>query len=260
MGRDKAMLVWEGKTLLERAVELGRKVCAEVVILSSNPDHEVRGNRRISDNYPGLGPMGAIATAMEELPDRELFLVIGVDQPLLPYYLLKILLDRFREKGTDLALAFREGYDHQPLGAVYHRDALFGFQKFLETKERLSLQMLFEHHHRFNGILFRRYHYLAFDPFANLNSPEDLAVMDIDAINKPKVEVLFFGYLRDRARRTEMIVSAADTDELRSRLEEKFTALQGLNYMVAVNQTVEPGKVALKNGDEVALMPPFAGG
>lgn len=76
----------------------------------------------------------------------------------------------------------------------------------------------------------------------------------------PTIKVLFFGYLTERCGKTEVSVSAQDTNELKEKLEADFPPLKGLNYLMAVNQDQVQGNEILGQGDEVALMPPFAGG
>ncbi len=76
----------------------------------------------------------------------------------------------------------------------------------------------------------------------------------------PTVKVLLFGYLKERCGLAELSISAQDTDGLRENLEARLPILQGLNYLMAVNQIQVQGNEVLQDGDEVALMPPFAGG
>ncbi len=78
--------------------------------------------------------------------------------------------------------------------------------------------------------------------------------------NTPNIKVLFFGYLTERCGTAELLETALSTDELKDKLEARFTPLKGLNYLMAVNQNQVQGNEALHEGDEVALMPPFAGG
>jgi molybdenum cofactor guanylyltransferase len=74
MGRDKASLVIDGRTLLQRTGDALRAAGAEVVAVS--------GDRPggIPDRWPRSGPVGGIASAVDYLPDGEL-LVVPVDMP-----------------------------------------------------------------------------------------------------------------------------------------------------------------------------------
>jgi molybdopterin synthase sulfur carrier subunit len=47
---------------------------------------------------------------------------------------------------------------------------------------------------------------------------------------------------------------------LLSGLELRFPALKGLSYKISLNRELGRSDSQLKQGDEVALLPPFAGG
>ena len=76
-----------------------------------------------------------------------------------------------------------------------------------------------------------------------------------------KVKVLLFGMLSDKTRNPSVEAEdVADTDELKKQLEERFPSLLGMQYNLSVNQEIYKENVELYDGDEVALLPPFAGG
>jgi molybdopterin-guanine dinucleotide biosynthesis protein A len=85
MGSDKASLMIEGRTLLQRTAVALRSVGATIVAVS--------GDRAggIPDRWPRRGPVGGIASAVEYLPDGEL-LVVPVDMPYLGHAVLEPLL------------------------------------------------------------------------------------------------------------------------------------------------------------------------
>ena len=76
-----------------------------------------------------------------------------------------------------------------------------------------------------------------------------------------KVKVLLFGMLSDKTRNPSVEAeNVQDTDELKRQLEERFPSLIGMQYNFSVNQEIYKENVELYDGDEVALLPPFAGG
>ena len=76
-----------------------------------------------------------------------------------------------------------------------------------------------------------------------------------------KVKVLLFGMLSDKTRNPSVEAEdVKDTDELKRQLEERFPSLIGMQYNFSVNQEIYKENVELYDGDEVALLPPFAGG
>lgn len=77
-----------------------------------------------------------------------------------------------------------------------------------------------------------------------------------------KIRVLFFGVLAEECGNDSLEVNYEGTLEgFRSAMEERFPSISRYNYRVSLNRVLEPGnEVLLNEGDEVAFMPPFAGG
>lgn len=75
------------------------------------------------------------------------------------------------------------------------------------------------------------------------------------------VRVLFFGVLAERAGAAEKRYEAVtDTGSLEARIAEEIEGLQEYSYMISVNRQAIKGNTPLRDGDEVAFLPPFAGG
>lgn len=51
-----------------------------------------------------------------------------------------------------------------------------------------------------------------------------------------------------------------DTDTIRMWMEKKYPSLKNIRYVFAVNKKIVEGNCLLNDGDEVSLLPPFAGG
>lgn len=92
MGRDKALLPWDGATLLDHALARLGAVCAEVRILCGPaPRYQDRGRPLVLDAAPGTGPLGALAAALTSASGHAA-LLLGVDLPLVTVPLLAALL------------------------------------------------------------------------------------------------------------------------------------------------------------------------
>ncbi|WP_026762997.1 MoaD/ThiS family protein [Sediminibacterium salmoneum] len=75
------------------------------------------------------------------------------------------------------------------------------------------------------------------------------------------IKVLFFGSVTDITIVSELSrEDCADTDTLEKELLKQFPALANKKYFLALNQQVIHENCPLKQGDIVALMPPFSGG
>jgi sulfur-carrier protein len=75
------------------------------------------------------------------------------------------------------------------------------------------------------------------------------------------VNVIVFGQLTDiMGNRPLTVDDVADTSQLIQRLNERYPALVGAPYIVAVDKRIVNGNTALTDNNTVALLPPFAGG
>lgn len=76
-----------------------------------------------------------------------------------------------------------------------------------------------------------------------------------------EVKVLFFGVLTELAAADIKIYSGVRSlDDLIHRVIDEVPEIANYNYRIALNNEFTEGSPELKNGDEVAFMPPFAGG
>ena len=79
-----------------------------------------------------------------------------------------------------------------------------------------------------------------------------------------KITLLTFGIAREitgNSRHEIDLPEGFTTKDLLRQLQEQYPALQGLASLVlAVNETYQPGEIALAANDEVALIPPVSGG
>ena len=77
-----------------------------------------------------------------------------------------------------------------------------------------------------------------------------------------KVTVKYFGMIAEAAGRTEEVldvVSGTSAIELKDQQVQKYQIQDPESVQLAVNQNLD-NKVELNEGDEVAFLPPFAGG
>jgi len=121
MGRDKALLPWHGKTLLDHAVERLAGLCGRIFVLCGRePRYQDRGRPVIVDPVRDAGPLAGIVAGLRVLED-EPGLFLAVDLPQVPAALLGHLLDR--AEGWDAVVPVSPG-GPEPLCAVYTRACL----------------------------------------------------------------------------------------------------------------------------------------
>lgn len=118
MGRHKAFLEIEGRTLLSRTIELARALSDQVRIVGDSEKFSTFGPV-VEDIYPDRGPLGGIHAALSSSA-AELNLMLAVDLPLLRAGLLQFLITQSRQAGAVVTVP-RVGGGFQPLCALYRK-------------------------------------------------------------------------------------------------------------------------------------------
>jgi molybdopterin-guanine dinucleotide biosynthesis protein A len=173
MGTDKAFVALEGRTLLARALELGRSVSPEVRIVGPKDKFSAFAPV-VEDVFAGCGPLGGIHAALRAA-ETEWNIILAVDMPFASLTLLQYLIRQARHSPSALATVTRLRDGWQPLCAVYRR----GFADLAERalrEGRCKIDELFEAGHT-QVISQEDLEVAGFSPriFRNLNTPEDLA-------------------------------------------------------------------------------------
>ncbi len=165
MGRDKALLAWNGATLAQHAAQIVAEACGSTALVGEPLRYSSLGYPVFADRFPGCGPIGGIATALS-VSTAAWNLVIGCDMPALTPESLRLLLAEAAGMDGGSILPLGAG-GPEPLCAVYHRDCLPVIEKAI-CEGRLKMRdIVRELEPRFIA---------GFDPasFANLNTPDDL--------------------------------------------------------------------------------------
>ena len=78
-----------------------------------------------------------------------------------------------------------------------------------------------------------------------------------------KVKILPFAFYRDLLERREVevtVAKGATLADLKEALDRTFPRFKDYLPLMAINGEMKPLHAPLKEGDEVALLPPFSGG
>ena len=170
MGRDKALLPWEGGTLLGHALGRLRRVCAEVAVSSgATPRYQDAGARVVVDLVAGAGPLAGLVSVLAQTP-TPLALVLAVDLPFATPELLRFLVE---SAGADDAVVPVTRRGPHPLCAVYRTTCLSPARRRLDAGEYKMTAF-------WPDVRVREVPETALTPFgdpahllSNLNSPKD---------------------------------------------------------------------------------------
>ena len=92
MGRDKALLDFDGAPLIARVIERVRQVCAEVIVVANDAyAYACFGACVVGDVYPGKGSLGGIFSGLQAAHE-EYALAVACDLPFLNDALLRYMI------------------------------------------------------------------------------------------------------------------------------------------------------------------------
>ncbi|MBV8438838.1 MAG: molybdenum cofactor guanylyltransferase [Silvibacterium sp.] len=188
MGRDKALLPFHGRPLIEHALASLRALGFSPRIAGSRPDLAVWAPI-LGDSYPGSGPLAGIEAALSA-SDADLNLFLPIDMPLLPPDFLRWMTARASETSALATIPHLQGRP-QPLCAIYHRDLLAHIKSALAAGD-LKVMRAIEHAavafgsklDCFNVETIAACLDFPSDPpvhrwFQNINTPPDLRIADL---------------------------------------------------------------------------------
>lgn len=140
-GSDKALAKIKGVSMIERTARLLRECDLEpVVITRRGRNYDVAGCPMIYDQWPDLGPLGGIYSAMTLFKETQKFIFLSCDMPHLRSELVLRLIQKFEE--ADLAAFFSAGSEEvEPFPGIYRREVL-DFVRTNIQREKLSVRSL----------------------------------------------------------------------------------------------------------------------
>lgn len=134
MGEDKAALLLDGQTLLQRTIRTVSDITSSVLVVGSPlPESAIPGFHVIADNYPGEGPLGGILTGFSS-PGEAVRLVVACDMPLLSCQILELLISQY--DGVSDAVVPQRGEYLEGLCALYSSSAVNKLQSFFDKGGR----------------------------------------------------------------------------------------------------------------------------
>jgi molybdopterin-guanine dinucleotide biosynthesis protein A len=134
MGRDKAGIIWDGETLVERVYKRLAPLVDEVLLVARHERLEwalalaPNGARVITDRVGARGPLAGIHAALEESAFQRV-LVVACDMPHIQPPLLEALLD---DDSAEVIVP-RTSQGYEPLLAVYDKSCLPVVERILAS-------------------------------------------------------------------------------------------------------------------------------
>ena len=179
MGRDKASLGLEGRSLLAWTADRLRPVCRKLVVSAREPAAgQALGLPVLPDQTDRIGPAGGILTALRALSRdagrAEAIFICGCDMPFVSAALVRHMASRLAGRR---AVACRTARGLEPLHAVWSPAALPVAEELIAGGTHAARKILDAP--ALEALVLEPAEWRTLDPegrsFFNINSPEDLA-------------------------------------------------------------------------------------
>lgn len=166
IGLKKAFLEIDGKRIIDRNVEIYKKIFDEILIITNTPeDYQYLGFKVYRDLIPYRGSLGGIYTGLHYSKSDYVFFT-ACDMPFINETIIKHIIKG--AKDYDIIVPYFKNRLH-PLHAVYSKRCLPVFKKMVE-EERLKIKDLF---YKFKVKKISDIPETKLPPFFNINTSED---------------------------------------------------------------------------------------
>lgn len=177
--REKALLTYEDRTLLERAMDvLGQMVDEVIVSVRDQKQQEafsqyVRGVRLLCDKYQGKGPLAGMLEGLLAASGNYVF-VVACDMPFLQSDVIDLLFTE--AEGHDAAVPIWTDGRKEPLHAVYDRKQLVpAIERSIQNGDNRVMAAVSQLHDiKLIGMDRIKLIDLELLSFSNINTPKDL--------------------------------------------------------------------------------------
>ena len=183
MGREKGLVDFRGKPLIQYGIDLLSQYTERILISSSNPDYLCFGFEMVPDPVAGQGPAAGIAAALKS--SRSVWnIVIACDLPFLQPELIDCLLENV--DGYQAVIPIHDGV-MEPLAGIYHQELAGHFETALTAGDLALHRILLASKAKYQDVshLIKKYP-LLFTNFNTLQALDSLNTMERSYQRLPK--------------------------------------------------------------------------
>lgn len=139
MGVEKGLMLFDGKSLVQRALETLSVVADEVFISANNPYYNQFSKPVIPDIVQGIGPMGGIYSCLvQSATDYNIFL--SCDTPFVSSDLLLYLMREI--DGHTCVVPVHDDEKVEPLCGIYSKKCADAFSEFIRKGNYKMMDVL----------------------------------------------------------------------------------------------------------------------
>ena len=171
-GRIKSNIVVDGKSIIERMIDVLKDIFHEIIIVTNTPEEFKKYSdfKIIGDQFLKVGPLGGIHAACRSSSNEALFVLAG-DMPLIDKRFIVRQIDYYSSVKCDILIPQINQYI-EPLHAIYNISIVKTIEEYLSKNHDYAVR-------KFINLVNAKY--LHFEDseetrnaFININSPSDI--------------------------------------------------------------------------------------
>lgn len=144
MGRDKATILYHGKSQLEFLYELLQKVCKRVFVSCKHNTSPANNIPCIVDQFDFETPLNGIASAFKQFPNVS-WLTVPIDMPNITVETLQCLIKNRDYQKLATCFYDSEGKNPEPLVALWESTASSHLQNYISAGGKSPREFLQRH-------------------------------------------------------------------------------------------------------------------
>lgn len=174
MGRNKALMLFQGRPLIGRIFSRLQTIADEIFLVSNHPEEfSFLQVRVLPDVIPGKGALGGFLSAFH-YAKYPFVAVVGCDLPFVNPALITYEKDLLLNNGGANLAVPRSTGGYEPMHGVYRREECLGSVKVALENGEMCVSSWIENMH---GLVLSEKDFKPYDPdgisFINLNTPEE---------------------------------------------------------------------------------------
>ncbi|MEG1617688.1 MAG: molybdenum cofactor guanylyltransferase [Bacteroidales bacterium] len=120
-GSNKAISMFQNKTMIKHSIDLLAKFCDQVIISGDKEEYVRYGYPCIPDKYENIGPLGGVCSSLEASP-TDVNVVVTCDMPLVTEEMIRKLLEA--HQSGKITVFDRDNNDIYPFPGIYEKTHL----------------------------------------------------------------------------------------------------------------------------------------
>jgi len=172
MGKDKGLCEFQGKALINYAIDVLTPICGKILISSNNVvEYQKFGYQVVIDEHKNIGPMGGIYSSLRKSSTKH-NLIISCDTPFLSTQLLEYILDNFNN--YDIVVPVHGNSFIEPLAAYYSTNIIPNLESSIKRNNYKLINFFNVVKHK--SIKVDSMPGFSKELFRNFNTPGDLSI------------------------------------------------------------------------------------